>query len=85
MGKRTIRLDEESERVLVELANEMGVSISEVLKRGLLALRAKQRVGATRAFDTYQQLDLGPGGYALASSSETRHGTQEVLRRKHNS
>jgi hypothetical protein len=82
MGNRRIRLDEESERLLKELATEMGVPISEVLRQGLVALRSKRRVGTTRPFDIYQQLELGPGGYALASSTEIRRGVREALRRE---
>lgn len=82
MAARTVRLDEDSEKILEGLASEMGVSISAVLKQGLLALRDKRQEGTVRAFDVYRQLDLGPGGYALAPSTETRRGVQEALRRK---
>ena len=34
------------------------------------------------AWDLYQELDLGPGGYAIAPSTESRWGVQEALRRK---
>lgn len=33
-------------------------------------------------FEIYQDLDLGPGGYAIAPSTETRRGVQESIRRK---
>jgi hypothetical protein len=46
------------------------------------ALRDKRQVATVRACDAYQQLDLGPGGYALAPSTETRRGIQEALRRR---
>ncbi len=82
MAARTVRLDEDSEKILEALAGEMGVSISAVLKEGLLALRDQRQAGAVRAYDVYQQLDLGPGGYALAPSTETRRGVQEALRRR---
>ena len=83
MAARTVRLDEDSERILEGLAREMGVSISVVLKEGLLALRDKRQTAAVSAYDVYRQLDLGPGGYALAPSTDTRRGVQEVLRRRH--
>jgi hypothetical protein len=82
MAVRTVRLDDDSEKILESLADEMGVSISTVLKQGLLALREKRQAGTARAYDVYEQLDLGPGGYALAPSTETRRGVQEVLRRR---
>jgi hypothetical protein len=82
MAVKTVRLDEHSEQVLEELAREMGLSISAVLKQGLLALRDQRRAGTPRPWEIYQQLDLGPGGYALAPSTETRRGVEEVLRRR---
>ena len=82
MAVRTVRLDEDSEKILESLSAEMGVSISAVLKQGLLALREKRQSGTARAYDIYEQLDLGPGGYALAPSTDTRRGVQEVLRRR---
>ena len=60
MAARTVRLDEDSEKILETLASEMGLSVSAVLKKGL----------------------LGPGGYALAPSTETRRGVPEALRRR---
>lgn len=32
--------------------------------------------------EIYKSLDLGPGGYAIAPSTETRRGVREALRRK---
>lgn len=32
--------------------------------------------------EIYESLDLGPGGYAIAPSTETRRGVREALRRK---
>ena len=80
MGIRTVRLDDDTETVLEGLAQEMNLSISAVLKEGILALRDRRRAVGPRAYEVYQDLDLGPGGYALASSGETRRGVQEVLR-----
>jgi hypothetical protein len=85
MAVRTVRLDEDSEELLAGLARDMDLSISAVLKRGLIALRERQeqqQEKAPRAFDVYRQLDLGPGGYALAPSTETRRGVRQVLRRQ---
>jgi hypothetical protein len=33
--------------------------------------------------EIYESLDLGPGGYAIAPSTETRRGVREALRRKY--
>jgi hypothetical protein len=82
MVVKTVRLDEDSERILMGLAREMGLSVSAVLKQGLLALRDQRSGGAAKAFAIYRELDLGPGGYALAPSTETRRGVEDVLRRR---
>lgn len=83
MATRTVRFDEETEKVLEEIRAATGWSTSEVLKRGLQALLALVRNSPTRLpYDVYQELDLGPGGYAIASSDNTRAGVLKALRRK---
>jgi hypothetical protein len=83
MGIRTVRLDNETEKVLAQLTKKTGWSVSTALKRGLLALRDEVGHSSQQsAFEIYRRLDLGPGGYALAPSTETRRGMQIALRRK---
>jgi len=80
---RTVRLDEDSEEILQHLVEETGMSISAVLKEGLLALKGRtDRQPRQSAFEIYEELDLGPGGYAVAPSTETRRGVREAIRRK---
>lgn len=43
MSKRTVRLYDEAEKTLQRATNMTGLSISEVLKRGLSSLRADGR------------------------------------------
>ncbi len=83
MGLRTVRLDDETEKALKEVTRTTGWSVSATLKRGLVVLR-KQVVERTRQtpFEVYRKLDLGPGGYAVAPSTQTRRGIEAVLRRK---
>jgi Arc/MetJ-type ribon-helix-helix transcriptional regulator len=84
MATRTVRLDDETEKILDQLVGATGLSISAVLKKGLLALRERLEEPSDRsAWDLYSELDLGTGGYAIAPSTETRQGMQEALRRKH--
>ena len=83
MATRTVRLDDEAEAALREIRETTGLPISEALKQGLQSLR--QRVGeeAKRGpYDVYQQLDLGPGGYAITPSTQTRRGVAAALRKK---
>lgn len=84
MAIRTVRLDDDSEKILKELIMETGMSISTLLKEGLVVLRERQALSAPRrtAWEIYDELDLGPGGYAIAPSTEVRRGVQEAIRKK---
>jgi Arc/MetJ-type ribon-helix-helix transcriptional regulator len=83
MALRTVRLDEDTEKILEQLVEGTGQSISTVLKQGLLALRDQTATQSEKTpYEIYQELDLGPGGYAIAPSTETRRGVQTALRRK---
>jgi Arc/MetJ-type ribon-helix-helix transcriptional regulator len=83
MALRTVRLDNDSEQILERLVEETGMSISAVLKEGLLALRDRLSERTERtAYEIYQELDLGPGGYAVAPSTDSRRAVQEAIRRK---
>ena len=83
MAVRTVRLDDDSEEILRLLAEETGLSISGVLKEGLQALRERLRETPRKsAYDIYQELDLGPGGYARVPSTESRRGVKEAIRSK---
>lgn len=83
MGLRTVRLDDEAERALEQIIQATGLSISGALKQGLLVLcdHLTQQTYC-RPYDIYVKLDLGPGGYAIAPSTDTRRGVQEAIRRK---
>ena len=83
MGIRTVRLDDETEKVLKQVTQKTGWSVSSALKRGVLVLRDEvgRRVQQS-PFEIYRRLDLGPGGYARAPSTETRRGMQIALRKK---
>lgn len=83
MGVRTVRLDEETEKVLRHLRRSTGLSVSAALKRGLFALSDEtNRRAGSKPYEVYRRLDLGPGGYAVAPSTETRRGMVQILNRK---
>jgi len=83
MATRTVRLDDEAEKALQEVQAATRLPISEVLKRGLRSLQQQVRREAGRTpYDVYQELDLGPGGYAIAQSTDTRRGVRDAIRRK---
>ena len=84
MGTRTVRLDPETEKLLAEITKLTGLTISAALKEGLAQLRESlRRTRSTRPWDLYEKLDLGPGGYAVAPSTDSRKGVADALRKKH--
>ena len=83
MPTRTVRLDDEAEAALQQIREVTGLPISEALKRGLRSLQERVTQDAKRTpYDIYQHLDLGPGGYAIARSTDTRRGVAQAIRRK---
>jgi len=77
---RTVRLDEEAERVLKEVQAATGMPISAALKRGLRAVRDEvSRTSRQTPYDVYSQLDLGPGGYATGPSTDTRAAARKAV------
>jgi hypothetical protein len=83
VSTRTVRLDEEAEKVLRQIVQVTGLSISAAFKQGLLALHDEIAQHARHVpYEIYQELDLGPGGYATAPSTSTRRGVQEAIKRK---
>jgi hypothetical protein len=83
MGTRSVRLDDESEQILRAVMREEKVSVSEALKRGLLALKAQSAHKRPRsAYAIYSELDLGPGGYAIAPARDSREAVRRAIRKK---
>jgi len=83
MSTRTVRLDEETEQVLNQIVQMTGMSISAAFKKGLLALRQEVASEVQRTpYDIYKKLDLGPGGYAIAPSTQVRRGVQAAIKQK---
>lgn len=85
MATRTVRLDKEAEHALASLTRSTGLSISEVLKRGLMAYkRQAQDAPAERApYEFFRQLDLGPGGYSRAPAKDAKRAIRAAIARKH--
>jgi hypothetical protein len=83
MAIRTVRLDDETEAALREIREATGLPISEALKQGLRSLKQQVRDASGQGpYELYAKLDLGPGGYANAPSTETRRGVSIALRKK---
>ncbi len=83
MGIRSVRLDEETEKALEQIRKVTGLSVSAAMKKGVLVLRNEVAREAQRVpYDVYEELDLGPGGYARAPATQTRRGVQAAIRQK---
>ena len=83
MATRTVRLDGEAEAALRQIREATGRPISEALKRGLRSLQERVKHEANRTpYDIYRELDLGPGGYAIAPSTHTRRAVSEAIKKK---
>jgi hypothetical protein len=84
VGTRTVRLDDDAEKTLSRLRQITGLSISEVLKRGLSAYESQAMEPANRKpYDIYRELDLGQGGWAVAPAREAKFALAAAIRRKH--
>jgi hypothetical protein len=60
------------------------LSISDVLKRGLIAYeKAAANEGQLRPYDVYQKLDLGEGGWSPAPARDAKRAVAQAIRRKH--
>ena len=83
MASRTVRLDTDTEKALLHVREATGLPISEALKQGLHALSQRVRLEPSRTpYDIFRALDLGPGGYATAPSTETRRVVRQAIRKK---
>ena len=66
-----------------EIKRMTGLSISDVLKRGILALRAQLEGNVSRTpFEVYAELDLGPGGYASGPSTDSRTSARNAIQKR---
>ena len=84
MGTRMIQLDDDAEATLSVLCNQTGLSISEVLKRGLQAYAAliPKVPSAETPYEVFSRLDLGPGGYAIAPAKNAKKATAQAISKK---
>jgi Arc/MetJ-type ribon-helix-helix transcriptional regulator len=83
MSVQSVRLDEDDKATLAELVARTGLSASEVLRRGLEALRREIVTAPPRTpQELYFSLDLGPGGYALGPSDESEETLARLFQQK---
>jgi hypothetical protein len=77
-------LDNETEKALARIARTTGMSISEILKRGVSSLEASvAERGFRKPWEVYSKLELGSGGYARAPARAAKAAARERIRSKH--
>ena len=83
MSTRTVRLDPDTEATLRGVCETKGLSVSEVLRRGVAAYAEKVGHARETPYETISRYDLGPGGYAVAPSGQAKQAVARVIREKH--
>ncbi len=78
-------MDDASEATLADLQRRTGLSISEVMRRGLRAFERQLDSDVTRhPYEVYQSLGLpGDGTRALAPAAKAKRAVAEIVRKKH--
>ena len=84
MGTRTVRLDDESERILAEVRKAKKLTVSAALKEGLVALSDSLASDepAQTPYSIYRTIDLGGGGRSRTAARNAKSTIQAILRRK---
>jgi hypothetical protein len=68
--------------MLEQIQRQTGLSVSGVLKTGLLAARNELRRAASAApYEIYERIDLGPGGTSRAPARRAKQAIRAVLRK----
>ena len=84
MNTRTVRLDDDSERLLAELRERTGLSISSVFKRGLEAFAQVAPSKEQRTpWEIYRELDIGPGSGKTDGAENAKTQVADIIRREH--
>ena len=84
MSTRTVRLDDEAEKTLADLQKVTGLSISDVLKRGLHAYASiAEKDAPVKPYDVYRRLEIGASVKAAAPTSGRKKQVSEIVRKKY--
>lgn len=79
----SVRLSKEEKRALDALRQATGLTQTEVLRRSRAAYEALQESTPPLLRDAVREIDLGPGGYAIAPSTRVREAVGKAIRKKH--
>lgn len=84
MSVRTVRLDNAAESTLAALRQRTGLSISEMLKRGLHAYaEVVSETVSESPYEVYRRLDSACGGAAVAPASQAKSAVVKTIKKKH--
>ena len=83
MGTRTVRLDAETEVTLEDVCKRTGLSVSEVLRRGVAAYATAVDKAMETPYEIISRYDLGPGGYSVAPSGQAKQAVARAIKEKH--
>ena len=83
MGTGPVRLDEDTEKTLAMLTRITRLTISKLLKHGVLGYRSKAlEETARKPYEIFRQLDLGSGGYARVPAKIAKTTVGDIIRKK---
>ena len=84
MGMRTVRLDDDAEATLAALRKQTGLSISNVLKRGLDAFAKEARgMSSGRPYEIFCRLELTSDEHVAGSAAEAKARVADVIKNKY--
>ena len=76
-------MDEEAESALAEIIGRTGLSISEVIKYGLIEYRESSRHRSSKSpAEFFETFDLGEGGYGIAPARQAKQAIKTKLKNK---
>lgn len=86
MGIRTVRLDQDTEKILAAIVRKTDLTITGVIKKSLVIFYEKlqQEPARKTAFEVYSKLDLGSGDSSIPDASNSKQELLKILQRKHN-
>lgn len=85
MSVRTVRLDQNSEKILHHVIEMTGLPISKVIKEGLKAFEKQLMMQSFEKtpYEIYKSLGPIPGDEKTPPSTDVRKAVRAVLRRKY--
>jgi hypothetical protein len=82
MGVRTVRLDQEAEKMLFIVMQETGMSISAAVKKGLRLLEENLPKQKHSPYEIYQQLNIGRGNPRAPHARDAQKVLREAFKQK---